>query len=321
MGSRVQLLLKGCRYAYQLHGKTAVRLFACGVLAATAFAIGRELLFFRIREGVLRDVAGKVSYGEAVEAAWGEESRSEHLRRYIRPCLSKQDSRPVHSMVLRPTKHLLPLSLFPEILSLSIHNSSATDLNPLSTCRNLRTLNCTGSAIASLSPIRSLQRLETLGCYRTDIHDLGPLSEVYRLRVLDAEDTQVTDISPLVGLRNLRELYLRRTLVRDFSPLQQMPQLEQLAISISRVTEIEPLAHLKNLNWLTIEVDHGTSPDVYGAIRSRVNNLFGQSDAKTRVYCQTEVSQYVGSTSTLEELRIFESENVRQLPRHVDSSD
>ena len=152
----------------------------------------------------------------------------------------------------RELSDLAPLSTFPLLVELVLHNNQISDISPLAALPNLTRLYLSGNQIADVSPLASLERLRFLVLMDNDLTSLAGLGTVDSLQELYLSENQITDISELSTLPNLTRLDLSRNQIADVGPLRSLSGLRVLDLNSNQIADVSPLAALANLQQLNL---------------------------------------------------------------------
>ncbi len=148
---------------------------------------------------------------------------------------------------------LTPLSMFKELRSLNISQTSVFDLSPLRNLTHLEFLNASQTDVRNLEPLRYATQLKELYLGHTRVTNDTGLERFANLRVLDLNHNSLTNLNHIGQLIALRDLSLNATFVKDVSALSSLTHLQRLALSDSWVEDLKGLSALKNLDLLFLE--------------------------------------------------------------------
>ena len=139
----------------------------------------------------------------------------------------------VNSKTLAVTNHLdidhvEPLTVFTDLETLRLDNTSVTDILPLTGLRHLTSLSVTNSPLRDISPLAEMKQLRVLNLENTSVEDLSPLAKLHQLQKLNISGTKVKNLKPLSGLVNLRELVMNNTRVGTLKYIMHLSRLTLL---------------------------------------------------------------------------------------------
>ena len=255
----------GFRWLPWLRGATSLRRVVCLLTIVLLWFFAREYIAANLRRTIADECPATpgsplvMVFDNTTDAiAWGRESWVRRVRRRVRQRFA--DVPPVRAMcirgVMRPVKHLTPVTLFPELRELEMDWTAVTDLSPLKHCRNLEKLSCAHTFVEDFACLRKLRNLQQLNLADTAIADLAPLTSLHALRSLNLDDTKVTSVVPLAGLECLEDLSLNRVTEIQWESFGELSGLRSLSLL---KTQIADLCHLRNLKGLRSLVLRNTS--------------------------------------------------------------
>jgi hypothetical protein len=121
---------------------------------------------------------------------------------------------------------LMQLQKLPELRTLSLCDSTVTDLRFLTGLTRMEVLWLECSSLRDLTGLKGMKNLKRLGIDRTpEVYDLSPLAGLDSIEYLSILFSPTRDVSPLMGLKNPKELVL-------YTPNAPAEQIEQLRIAL-----------------------------------------------------------------------------------------
>ncbi len=135
--------------------------------------------------------------------------------------------------------------------SVSINQSSISDLRPLWDFLSLEELHIQRSSLSDLSALPALTSLEILELKELPIEDISPIGTLTGLKQLNISSTAIDDLRPLAGLRNLEVLNCSGTNLRNLRGLESLTSLVRLDCSNTRVNRLDQLFELDHLSELS----------------------------------------------------------------------
>jgi internalin A len=156
-----------------------------------------------------------------------------------------------------------------ELNSLTLDNTSASDLSPLSGLTNLKYVGFDYCKIEHLSALSDLPHVDSLSLRNCVLLDnaLSELSVITGLTQLSICDTEIRDLSPLSGLTNLVSLDLQNNGMSDVSPLSDLNRLVALTLFDNWIRDITPLATLNRLLSLNLSGNHISNIDALSSMK------------------------------------------------------
>ncbi|KAL0225374.1 hypothetical protein RCL1_003286 [Eukaryota sp. TZLM3-RCL] len=144
------------------------------------------------------------------------------------------------------------VTLFSNLSSFSLADSSHVDFNALASCHNLSSISLELCIISDLSPFSLLEQLTDLSLIKVFVTDFSPLPTFKRLTKLLLCECNITDLSLLSPLQQLQDLDLSDLEITDISILSSLEDLRALSLSINGNTNLSPLSCLKYLEKLDL---------------------------------------------------------------------
>lgn len=146
-----------------------------------------------------------------------------------------------------------------DLKSLSITNSSITNITALSKLTSLESLDLSNNPIEDIHVLAGLDNLKTLNLSYTYVRDITPLEKRQSLEEINLCATRTTDFSSLANLTGLSSLKISHVQIKDFSFLEKLNGLTHLELrstgfgdlSMIKSTKLESLDISLNYNYLT----------------------------------------------------------------------
>lgn len=162
--------------------------------------------------------------------------------------------------VANDVSDLADLARLPYLQTLTIENSTASNLQAVSSLSQLKTLTIRGCILSSadLTAIGALPNLEHLVLSDCSLSNIDPLSNSPRLVTLDLSKNAIRDVAPLSFMANLTRLDLSNNALTNLSPLSALSSLQELNVSYNSLTSIAPLitcTSLTKLNAAANQID------------------------------------------------------------------
>ncbi|XP_038193767.1 leucine-rich repeat-containing protein 9 [Arvicola amphibius] len=143
---------------------------------------------------------------------------------------------------------IVGLSLFPNLLSLTIVAQDIKEISGLETCLQLKELWIAECCIEKIEGLQECKNLEKLYLYYNKISKIQNLEKLIRLEVLWLNHNMIRTIEGLETLKNLNDLNLAGNLISSIGRcLDPNDQLEKLNLSGNQITSFKDLTNLTRL--------------------------------------------------------------------------
>lgn len=141
------------------------------------------------------------------------------------------------------------------IVELSLHGNSISDLSALSDCLSLRKLSISANPVSDISPLTSLPALSELDLGATDITSIDDCLKMRSLTKLQLEDCRaLEDFSALGNMNYLLYLSIRPCSDETFDMIAELTNLRSLFVwEAACLTSLEQLSKLTELTYLGVD--------------------------------------------------------------------
>ncbi|XP_053784833.1 leucine-rich repeat-containing protein 9 [Desmodus rotundus] len=147
--------------------------------------------------------------------------------------------------------HIVGLSLFPNLTSLTIVAQDIKEISGLETCLQLRELWIAECCLEKIGGLRECRNLEKLYLYYNKISKIENLEKLLKLEVLWLNHNTIKHIEGLQTLKNLNDLNLAGNLISSIGRcLDPNEQLEKLNLSGNQICSFKDLTNLTRLHRL-----------------------------------------------------------------------
>ncbi|XP_036887666.1 leucine-rich repeat-containing protein 9 [Sturnira hondurensis] len=147
--------------------------------------------------------------------------------------------------------HMVGLSLFPNLTSLTIIAQDIKEISGLETCLQLRELWIAECCLEKIGGLRECRNLEKLYLYYNKISKIENLEKLLKLEVLWLNHNTIKHIEGLQTLKNLNDLNLAGNLISSIGRcLDPNEQLEKLNLSGNQICSFKDLTNLTRLHRL-----------------------------------------------------------------------
>ncbi|XP_039096685.1 leucine-rich repeat-containing protein 9 [Hyaena hyaena] len=146
---------------------------------------------------------------------------------------------------------IVGLSLFPNLMSLTIVAQDIKEISGLETCLQLKELWIAECCIEKIGGLQECRNLEKLYLYFNKISKIENLEKLLRLEVLWLNHNTIKNIEGLQTLKNLNDLNLAGNLISNIGRcLDPNEQLERLNLSGNQICSFKDLTNLTRLHRL-----------------------------------------------------------------------
>ena len=154
----------------------------------------------------------------------------------------------------KKTASLEDLKWFPFLHTLTIAESSLTDLSALGSMSSLQTLVITDTPVSAecLTAIAGLPKLTSLTLRGCGLSGISPLSAAVGLQTLDLSSNAIGDVSALTAMPMLSRLDLSHNALSDLEHFRNMPSLTTLNIGFNSISDSTPLENCTALTELDL---------------------------------------------------------------------
>ncbi|XP_008066255.1 leucine-rich repeat-containing protein 9, partial [Carlito syrichta] len=147
--------------------------------------------------------------------------------------------------------HMVGLSLFPNLASLTIVAQDIKEISGLETCFQLKELWIAECCIEKIGGLQECRNLEKLYLYYNKISKIENLEKLTKLEVLWLNHNTIKNIEGLQTLKNLNDLNLAGNLISSIGRcLDPNEQLERLNLSGNQICSFKDLTNLTRLRYL-----------------------------------------------------------------------
>ncbi|XP_076978590.1 leucine-rich repeat-containing protein 9 [Tamandua tetradactyla] len=147
--------------------------------------------------------------------------------------------------------HVVGLSLFPNLTSLTIVAQDIKEISGLETCAVLKELWIAECCIEKIGGLQECRHLEKLYLYYNKISKIENLEKLTKLEVLWLNHNAIRNIEGLQTLKNLNDLNLAGNLINSIGRcLDPNEHLERLNISGNQICSFKDLTNLTRLRRL-----------------------------------------------------------------------
>ena len=144
------------------------------------------------------------------------------------------------------------LSVLLNLNSLSLINTSVTDLSPVAGLKVLFNLRIEGGDSRILDSAGQLKYVHELSLRGLQIDSLDSLKGLKQMGIIWLYDMPVQDIEAVKYMKDLKKFLAHNTLINDISPLKNLKELKWLEIFNSEVSEIPDLSGAKKLRMILL---------------------------------------------------------------------
>uniref|UniRef100_A0A673U1C3 Leucine rich repeat containing 9 n=1 Tax=Suricata suricatta TaxID=37032 RepID=A0A673U1C3_SURSU len=146
---------------------------------------------------------------------------------------------------------IVGLSLFPNLMSLTVVAQDIKEISGLETCLRLKELWIAECCIEKIEGLQECRNLEKLYLYFNKISKIENLEKLLRLEVLWLNHNTIKNIEGLQTLKNLNDLNLAGNLISSIGRcLDPNEQLERLNLSGNQICSFKDLTNLTRLHRL-----------------------------------------------------------------------
>ncbi|XP_036136483.1 leucine-rich repeat-containing protein 9 [Molossus molossus] len=147
--------------------------------------------------------------------------------------------------------HIVGLSLFPNLTSLTIIAQDIKEISGLETCLQLKELWIAECCLEKIGGLQECRHLEKLYLFYNKISKIENLEKLSRLKVLWLNHNTIKNIEGLQTLKNLNDLNLAGNLISSIGRcLDPNEQLEKLNLSGNQICSFKDLTNLTRLHHL-----------------------------------------------------------------------
>ncbi|XP_008581575.1 PREDICTED: leucine-rich repeat-containing protein 9-like [Galeopterus variegatus] len=147
--------------------------------------------------------------------------------------------------------HIVGLSLFPNLTSLTIVAQDIKEISGLETCLQLKELWIAECCIEKIGGLQECRNLEKLYLYYNKISKIENLEKLIKLEVLWLNHNTIKSIEGLQTLKNLSDLNLAGNFISTIGRcLDPNEQLEKLNLSGNQICSFKELTNLTRLRCL-----------------------------------------------------------------------
>uniref|UniRef100_A0A2K5QVV6 Leucine rich repeat containing 9 n=1 Tax=Cebus imitator TaxID=2715852 RepID=A0A2K5QVV6_CEBIM len=147
--------------------------------------------------------------------------------------------------------HIVGLSLFPNLTSLTIVAQDIKEISGLETCLQLKELWIAECCIEKIEGLQECRNLEKLYLYFNKISKIENLEKLIKLKILWLNHNTIKNIEGLQTLKNLKDLNLAGNLINSIGRcLDPNEQLERLNLSGNQICCFKELTNLTRLPCL-----------------------------------------------------------------------
>lgn len=165
------------------------------------------------------------------------------------------------------------LSIFKNLVSLTLKDTSVESLSPLADLHRLKEVIILNGGQPVIDSLTNLTNLKRLVIYDSDVHNIEAVQELKNLTEFFMSKCKVKNISALGDLKNLKSVAIQDCNIEDISALQKM-DLHDLTLEGTKVKSIPILS--KNIEELWLDNnqidDISSLKDLKNLYRLMLNN-------------------------------------------------